>query len=153
MLRINRQAVVVLVVAGLAALQLSACSGKSNEAAIANDEKPSTLVPIKGTNRSQIELSAKAAKRLGIRTGSIRLERIGGAERKVLPYAAVLYDEKGNAYAYTSPEPLVFVRERVKVDRIAEGEAILSGGPPSGTAVVTVGAPELHGVEYQVEED
>jgi hypothetical protein len=153
MLRTTRWIVVVLMVAGLAALQLSACSGKAKEVAVANDEKPATLQPIKGTSRLEVKLSAKAAERLGIRTASIRLARIGGAERKVIPYSAVLYDEHGNTYAYTSPQPRIFVRQRVKVDRIEDSEAILSHGPPSGTAVVSVGAPELHGVEYQVEED
>lgn len=153
MLRINRRIVAVLVVAGLAALPLSACSKDSQEAAIANDEEPSTVTPIKGTSRSRVTLSAKAAERIGIRTASIRLKRIAGTQRKVIPYSAVVYDEHGATYTYTSPRPRVFVRQRVKVNRIEGRDAILSHGPPSRTAVVTVGSQELHGVEYEVEED
>jgi hypothetical protein len=153
MLRSNRRTIAVLVVTGLAALPLSGCSSNSQDAAVANDEHPSSVKPIKGTTRSEVRLSARAAKRLGIRTASIRVKRIAGSEREILPYSAVLYDAQGNTYTYTNPEPRVFVRQRVKVDRIEGGEAILSHGPPAGTAVVTVGAPELHGVEYEVEED
>jgi hypothetical protein len=53
-----------------------------------------------------------------------------------------------------SPEPLVFVRQDVKVARVRGDEAILADGPPVGTSVVTVGQVELWGVEYgEIEED
>jgi hypothetical protein len=153
MLPINRRTVGVLVVAGLVALPLSACSKTAKEAAIANDERPSTNEPIKGTSRSLVTLSAKAAERIGVRTAPIRLKSIAGAQRKVMPYDAVLYDQHGNTYAYTSPKPRVFVRRGVKVDYIKGSDAVLSHGPPSRTAVVTVGSQELFGVEYEVAED
>jgi hypothetical protein len=153
MLRINRRALAVLIVAGLAALPLSACSKSSEEAVIANDEAPSTVEPVKGTSRSRVTLSARAAKRVGIETGRIRTERIAGKQRKVVPYDAVLYDGEGATSTYTSPKPLEFVRQPIKVVRIDGSDAILSHGPPSGTAVVTVGSQELYGVEYEVEED
>ena len=37
--------------------------------------------------------------------------------------------------------------------RIDGDAAMLSSGPPVGTAVVTVGSQELFGTEYDVEED
>ena len=66
---------------------------------------------------------------------------------KVVPYAAVLYDARGNTWAYTNPKPLTFVRHAIHIAYIKGDLAVLSDGPPSGTEVVTVGAAELFGAE------
>jgi hypothetical protein len=153
MLTINRAAVAALGVAGLITLPLSGCGGSSDEAAVAKDDQPCSVQPIKGTDRSLVTLSALAAKRDGVRTGAIRVKRIGGERREVLPYSALVYDAEGNTFTYTSPKPLQFVRRAVTVESIKGGDAILSKGPPSGTQVVTVGSQEIYGVEYEVEED
>jgi hypothetical protein len=48
----------------------------------------------------------------------------------------------------------VFVRHDIRVDEIEGSRAVLGDGPGAGTAVVTVGAPELWGIEYgEIEED
>ena len=73
-----------------------------------------------------------------------------GEKRKTIPYAAVLYDAKGNAWVYTNPQPLVFIRQPVQIDTIAGDKVILVAGPPAGTAVVTVGGAELFGAEFGV---
>jgi hypothetical protein len=73
-----------------------------------------------------------------------------GEPRRVIPYSAVLYDLKGEAWVYTSPQPLGFVRQRVSVDYIDGELAVLLEGPPAGAAVVTVGATELYGAESGV---
>lgn len=143
--------VVVLVIAGLAATALSACSDTSSKAAA---DAPASVEPIKGTGLNRVTLSAKAAERLGIETATVQSKRgAGGKERKVIPYASVVYTPNGRTFTYTSPEPRVFVRQFIVVDSIKGGEAILSHGPPVGTSVVTVGSQELFGVEYHVEED
>jgi hypothetical protein len=72
---------------------------------------------------------------------------------RVIPYGAVLYDADGRTFTYTSPEPLVFVRRPIRVRYIRHGRAAISRGPPTGTEVVIVGAQELFGTEYEVEED
>lgn len=74
----------------------------------------------------------------------------GGEKRKIIPYAAVLYDAKGNTWVYTNPEPLVFIRQPIQIDTIAGDEVILLNGPPAGTALVTVGGAELFGTEFGV---
>jgi hypothetical protein len=74
----------------------------------------------------------------------------GGAQRKVVPYSSVIYDLKGDAWAYTSPAPLTFVRDRIGIDFIEGDKAVLSLGPVSGTEVVTIGAAELFGTEFGV---
>jgi hypothetical protein len=142
--------VFVLVVAGLTALVLSLRSDTAEDEASASDKEPAQVEPIKGTDLSRVTLTEDAARRLGIETAPVRGS---GAGRRVIPYSAVLYDAEGHTFTYTSPERLVFVRREIGVDRIDDGQAYLSNGPPSGSAVVTVGSPELFGTEYEVEED
>jgi len=74
----------------------------------------------------------------------------GGDKRKIIPYAAVLYDAKGDTWVYTNPEQLVFIRQPIQIDTIAGDEVTLVNGPPAGTAVVTVGGAELYGTEFGV---
>lgn len=74
----------------------------------------------------------------------------GGEKRKIIPYAAVLYDAKGNTWVYTNPEQLVFIRQPIQIETIVGDEVILVDGPPAGTAVVTVGGAELYGTEFGV---
>jgi hypothetical protein len=73
-----------------------------------------------------------------------------GKPQRTVPHSAVIYDPRGDAWVYTNPEPLVFVRHRIKVDYIETDQAVLSDGPPAGTPVVTTGAAELFGAEYRV---
>jgi hypothetical protein len=125
----------------------AACGGGSEEDAT---ESPAAVQQIKGTELSRVTLSAEAAKRLDIQTAAVRSQ----SDRTVIPYAAVLYDPDGKTWTYTSPKELVFVRKDISVDRIEGGSALLTAGPAAGTAVVTVGADELWGVEYGgIEED
>ena len=51
---------------------------------------------------------------------------------------------------YTSPRSLEFVRAEVQVRRIEGDRMVLSGGPPVGTQIVTVGATEVYGTELEV---
>ena len=71
-------------------------------------------------------------------------------KRKIVPYAAVLYDSKGNTWVYTSPKEFVFIRHAIIIETIAGDEVFLGSGPPAGTAVVTVGGAELFGTEFGV---
>jgi len=126
-------------------LQLSACGPKTD--ATTGDEAPARLEQLAGTKISRVVLTARAAQRLDIQVAPVRL---GVQQRKVMPYAALLYDAEGNTWAYTNPEPLHYVRQPVKVDRIDGELVVLLDGPPAGMAVVTVGAAELFGVELGV---
>lgn len=78
--------------------------------------------------------------------------RASGGARQSVPYQAVLYDDEGATWVYTSSEALVFVRARVKVDYVEGDLAILAESPPAGTRVVTVGLTELYGAEFGVDE-
>ena len=145
MLHRNCWLAALLLIAGLG---LAACGQTS--AVAASKEKPSKVEKVAGTdNLSRVTLTPKAAARLGIQTAPVREEPVGGAQRRVVPYGALLYDAKGDTWVYTSPEPLVFVRQRVGVETIAGDRVVLSDGPPPGTAVATVGAAELFGTEFE----
>uniref|UniRef100_A0A7C3AS68 Uncharacterized protein n=1 Tax=Thermorudis sp. TaxID=1969470 RepID=A0A7C3AS68_9BACT len=133
----------------LASLALSACSQATARPA-ASAEEPSKLEPIEGTELSRVILTEKAAERLGIETDQVRQVKITGEQRTVVPYAAVLYTEDGETWIYTNPEPPVFVRQSITVERIEGDQAILTDGPPVGTPVVTAGAAELFGIEFGV---
>ena len=111
--------------------------------------EPALVEPIEGTSLNRVTLTQKAAERLGIETAAVQDQEVGGAPAKVLPYSAVLYDANGDTWTYTNPEPLVFVRHRISIDRVDGESAILSEGPDVGTKVVTVGAAELIGTEIR----
>jgi hypothetical protein len=137
----------------MAALCLMGCS-RTPDAATAPDE-PATLEPVEGSGLVRVTLSRDAADRLDIQTAPVQTVSGSseGAVRLTIPYAAVLYDANGKTWTYTNPEPLVFVRAAIRVERVANDLALLSSGPPAGTSVVVVGAPELLGVEYHVGEE
>ncbi|MGN9774775.1 hypothetical protein ACTMS0_03165 [Micromonospora sp. H33] len=114
-----------------------------------------------------VRLTREAADRLGIETVQLRepgamrsspgASPTPGGQRAnaatVLPYSAVLYTPDGAAWVYTVPRPLTHIREKVVVATVGgpDGtEAVLSGGPPVGTTVVTVGVMELYGAELGV---
>jgi hypothetical protein len=114
--------------------------------------RPSGLTPVEDAKRSMLsvyyvvpgmESSLEQNKRM-----RVELQINGSDEkRKVVPYSALYYDPKGASWLYLNPEPLVFHRQRVAVERIAGELAVLSEGPAVGTTVVTVGAPLLYGTE------
>ena len=130
----------------LAALELT--EQDASEDAAAGESEPAVVEPIDGTSLHRVRLSASAAQRLGVRLA--RVER-GDAGLKTVPYAAVLYDERGRTWVYTSPERLSFVRARVAVRDVRGETAVLATGPPVGTSVAVVGAAELYGAELGVD--
>ena len=128
-----------LLIVGLA---LGACSPapstSTKEAAITIEEQASGL--------KQLTLSAHAAERLGIQTAPVT----AAGSTMTVPYAAVIYDNKGATWTYVNTQPLVYLRETITVDEIDGDLALISAGPASGTQVVTTGAAELYGAEIGV---
>jgi CzcA family heavy metal efflux pump len=129
----------------LALAVLPGCSGTSESEAGTTSE-PVEIQPVAGTDLSRLTLTPKAVERLAIRTAPARV----AAGRTVVPYSAVLYDPQGQTWVYTSTGPGTYVRHAIRVDRITADQAVLTQGPPAGTAVVMVGAAELYGAEYDV---
>jgi uncharacterized protein YcfL len=130
----------------VAALMLTGCTQTATPAAA----QPVTLEPIGDTELNRVILTERALQRLDIQTAPVSEAQVDGKTRAVVPYAALLYDLHGENWIYTNPEPLVFVRQAVKVERIDGDSAVLAEGPPVGTAVVTVGVAELYGADTGV---
>jgi hypothetical protein len=118
---------------------LSACGGSSETAV----NEPAVVEEVAGTEVSRVTLTPEAAKRLNVKTADVE-NRAGSM---VIPYAAIFYSPTGEAWAYTNPEGLTFVRQRIVVDSIDGARARLSKGPEPGTKVATVGVAELYGAE------
>jgi hypothetical protein len=95
-----------------------------------------------------VTFTADAARRADVKTVAVKATR----RRTSIPYAALIYNEEGATYTYVSPKPLVFMREPIDVDHIAGDRVVLRHGPPTGTLVVTTGAPEVYSAEFGVEE-
>ena len=115
--------------------------------------KPVHLEPIAGTDLNNVILTADAAKRLDLQTVAVQEANIGGAQRIVIPYAAVLYEANGNTWVYVNIKPLTFVRQAITIDYIDGDHAILSKGLAADAIVVTTGAAELFGSESEFEEE
>jgi hypothetical protein len=136
-------------VVGLALLALAGCTTSAtgaNESASAH--RPFVIESTPGSSVKRLILTSDAAHRIGIKTELIAVPAAGGMP--VIPIASVLYDKDGVTWAYTSPAPLTFLRQRIVLGPIAGNTAVLLAGPAPGTALVTVGATELYGAEHGV---
>lgn len=133
-------------------LQVAACV-RPGAATEEDEAAPAKVEHLDGPQPTRVTLTEDAARRLDIQSVAVREVLVNGRLRMVVPYAAVLYDTEGGTWLYTSPEALVFLRNRIAVDFIDGDLAVLSDGPSSGTAVVTVGATELYGAELEFEEE
>jgi hypothetical protein len=137
----------------LLSLSLALAAGLGACATVTPAE-PTTESPVKvekgdgASELGRLTLSPRAAERLGIETVAVAAGDANG--QKAVPYAAVLYDPQGNAWTYTSPADLVFVRTAIAVSSIEGDRAVLTSGPDVGTKVVTVGVAELYGAETGV---
>jgi hypothetical protein len=139
----KRRCAVALVIP--VALALAACAKATHEEAARAE--PARVEKVQGSDVNRIVLTKQAVGRLGITTAPVRDLAPAVPGRTVIDYSALIYDANGAAAVYTNPEPLVFVRAPVTVDNIQRDQAFLSSGPPPGTEVVTVGAPELYGID------
>ena len=128
-----------------AAVSVSAC--KEVETETAAGYEPAKLEEVKGNEDLKlVTFTKEGAERTGIKTEKVR----GQGDRKVVPYQALIYDTEGKTYVYTSPRPLNYLREQVKVASVSQDRVTLSDGPSAGTEVVTVGTPEVYGTELEV---
>jgi hypothetical protein len=136
--------VVILIVA---VALLSACGGSTE---VPDKVEPALVELIPGTEFNRVVLTEKAAQRLGIETAPVLEAEVNGAQRVVIPYAAVIYGLNGETWAYTNPEPLTYRREPITVEYIEGDMAVLMDGLSVGAQVVTVGVAELYGTDTGV---
>lgn len=136
----------------LTLLALALGAGGCTGAAGSEEPRTDPVVTVQAASSGQparIILSEDAERRLGIRTQPVSVGTAGSGRRPalVIPYAAVVYDADGTAWAFTAPTPRTYVRARLDIRSIRQGRVTLTSGPPRGTEVVTVGAAELVGAE------
>ena len=134
----------------LAAITVGA-SGCS-EAGASNEENPETAVtveePAEEGQPARITVSERAEQRLGLRTEPVRpLTGQAGGATEVIAYSAVVYDENGKSWTFSAPSPRTYIRVPIVITSITGQTVQLKSGPPVGTQVVVVGAPELVGAE------
>ena len=86
-------------------------------------EAAAKIEAVPNTKLKRLTLSEKAARRLDIQVGEIGLDTTG---RKTAPFPAVVYDLAGEAWVYTSPAPLTFVRQKIVVEQVRGSLAILA---------------------------
>lgn len=140
----------VIGLAAVAALLLTGCGADQATA----DHPPAVVQAVQGSQVPQVRLTDQAMHQIGLTTQPVRAATKGVAGRpgpyKVVPYSAVIYDNDGSTWTYANTAARTFMRERITV-RVIQGQtAVLSQGPAAGTMVVTVGAPELLGTEYNI---
>ena len=125
---------------------LSACGGTvSDEYVIMND--PGHVEKIEGSDLGLVTVRMDAVKRLRIQTTDVS----ESGSLLSVPVTAVFVDEVGQWWVYTNPRPGHYIRHEVSIEETHDARVLLSSGPAAGTAVVTVGAPELYGIEVGVD--
>ena len=72
----------------------------------------------------------------------------GDAKGVTVPWKSVVYDIDGGTWVYVQKAPYTYSRQRVEVQYVDEGRAILRKGPAPGARVVTDGAEEVYGAEF-----
>jgi hypothetical protein len=140
----------IIGLAAAAALALTGCGATQATA----DQPPAVVQSVHGSQIPQVRLTDQAMHRIGVATQAVRVATVTVTGRrgpyKVIPYSAVIYDNNGSTWTYVETAVRTFMRERITVRVIRGGTAIMSQGPAAGATVVTVGAPELLGTEYNI---
>ena len=136
----------------VAGLVIGAAAILAGCATAAPAEAPPALIkPVAGSQIPQLQLTERAVQRLGVVTQPVRQTATAGhAAREIIPYSAVVYDTDGSTWTYVNTAARTYERKPITVTEIDGEIAQLSAGPPAGTPVVTVGAAELLGTEYNI---
>ena len=134
-------------------LTVAAC-GSAPAAATATAAEPVTIEADRRHRSQTAHIDGQGSRAAGHhhRPGRRRTCTASGAAtgKFLIPYSALLYLPDGTTIAYTNPEGHAYVRETVTVESIRGDQAVLTAGPPVGTAVVTAGAAELWGTEFGI---
>ncbi|MEC5179376.1 hypothetical protein [Arthrobacter sp. CG_A4] len=126
------------------ALLLPACAQPSvTPASVA--EAPAKVEKNATTGIAKLTLTQRGVERLDLKTEPVA---VGTGTDVLVPYASLLYDANGKTWVFTNPAPRVYERQAVTVTKVEAGVVTANAGPAVGTAVVTVGAAELFGAEF-----
>jgi hypothetical protein len=124
-------------VAALAVITLGASGCSEVTVESAGEDQPARLT-----------VSERAEQRLGLRTEPVRpISGQANGATEAISYSAVIYDADGKSWAFSAPSPRTYIRVPIVISSITGKTVQLKSGPPVGTQVVVVGAPELVGAE------
>ena len=126
-------------------LSLTACAQSAAVTPAAAGEAPAKVEKNATTGIAKLTVTEHGMARIDLKTEPVAA---GTGTDVLLPYAALLYDANGKTWVYTNPAPRVFERQAVTVAKVEAGVVTASAGPAVGTLVVTVGAVELFGTEF-----
>jgi hypothetical protein len=135
--------------AALASISLGA-SGCSEAGASNEPPTTDTAVTVESAGEDEparLTVSERGVERLGLRTEPVRAVSGQPGVTEAVSYSAVVYDADGKSWAYSSPSPRTYIRVPLEINSITGKTVLLKSGPPVGTQVVVVGAPELVGAE------
>jgi Cu/Ag efflux pump CusA len=118
----------------------TAASGSEAEDAI---NAAASVEEAPGGGPSRLTLAEASVERLGVVTGPVT----GDPGNLAIPYSAVVYDAEGGTWTFVEVDTRVYQRAEITISSIEGDQVRLSAGPEPGSAVVTVGAAELVGVE------
>ncbi|WP_374968378.1 hypothetical protein [Terrabacter sp. BE26] len=133
-------ALCLLLVPGVAACETSSAQPAANPPAVVSD--------VPGSDVKTVQLTDDAAAAAGIATAPVA--RAGTAGELTVPYAAVIYYLDGTTWTYRQESKNTFRRVPITVKSIFGKVATLTSGPPVGSKVVVVGAPEVLGAELEI---
>ena len=132
---------------GIAALFVAGSLGLAGCQSVAGaDEEPAAPASVAADpagGPARLTLTEDAVTRIGLETVPVA----GQAGALEIPYAAVVYEADGGTWTFVELEPGVYRRAPITIATVDDDTAVLTEGPRAGTAVVTVGAAELVGVE------
>jgi hypothetical protein len=123
---------------------LPACAAPA-AAPAAVGEAPAKVEKNAATGIAKLTLTQRGVDRLELKTEPVTA---GTGTEVLIPYGALMYDANGKTWVYTNPAPRVYERQEVTVSKVQAGVVTATAGPPAGTQVVTVGAAELFGAEF-----
>lgn len=124
---------------------LTSCAESVSDAYVVEND-PGRVEHVDGSDIGRVILEESAVERLGVRTEPVT--RSGS--HLAVPDSAVLVDPDGHWWVFTSPRAGTYVRHEITLLSQRHGRSLYTSGPPAGTSVVTVGVPELYGVEAEV---
>jgi hypothetical protein len=143
----TRSAAALLLAAAMVTAPVLAGCGPSP--GVTAGEEPAALEAIPGSDVKKVVFTEDGNEAIGVKTAAVTA---GPGEGQLsLPYAAVIYYKDGSTWTYTVPEERSYVRQPVTVASISGDVATLTSGPPAGTSVVVVGAPEILGAELEID--
>lgn len=107
-------------------------------------DNPAYVVESETGGIPTVVLTEKAVKRLNIQIVTTNKNQL------VIPYSTIRYDKYGDTWVYTNPEPFTYIREQVYINSVGDDKVFLRESLPENINVVTVGVPELSGVEHGI---